>query len=64
VLRRRPGGSTLPVIALTAAALVTERDAALEAGMDDFLTKPIALDALAKALDVARAARARTPASS
>jgi PAS domain S-box-containing protein len=31
----------LPIIALTAAALVTERDAALQVGMDAFLTKPI-----------------------
>jgi PAS domain S-box-containing protein len=35
------GGRHLPIIALTAAALVTERDAALRVGMDAFLTKPI-----------------------
>jgi len=45
-LRRQPGGENLPVIALTAAALVTERDEALAAGMNDFLTKPIDADRL------------------
>jgi PAS domain S-box-containing protein len=40
------GGRHLPIIALTAAALVTERDAAHAAGMDDFLTKPIDADKL------------------
>ncbi len=46
----REAGHRLPVIALTAAALVTEREAALRAGMDDFLTKPIDADKLQAAL--------------
>jgi CheY-like chemotaxis protein len=46
VLRRRPEGQGLPIIALTAAALVSERQAAMDAGMDDFLTKPIDVDKL------------------
>ena len=40
-LRATPGGAGLPVIALTAAALVSERERAAAIGMTDFLTKPI-----------------------
>jgi PAS domain S-box-containing protein len=40
-LRRHYDAAALPILALTAAALVSERDEALEAGMDAFLTKPI-----------------------
>ena len=40
-VRRRFGAEELPIIALTAAALISERDEALAAGMNDFLTKPI-----------------------
>jgi CheY-like chemotaxis protein len=41
VLRESPAGQDLPIIALTAAALTSEREAALACGMNDFLTKPI-----------------------
>ena len=41
VLREHFPSETLPIIALTAAALVSERDEALACGMDDFLIKPI-----------------------
>jgi PAS domain S-box-containing protein len=40
-LRQRWDRRQLPIVALTAAALVSERDEALQAGMNDFLTKPI-----------------------
>jgi PAS domain S-box-containing protein len=49
-IRRRPGGRGVPIVALTAAALVSERDQALAAGMDDFLTKPIDAERLQAAL--------------
>ena len=40
-LRQRFDRRELPIIALTAAALVSERNQAMAAGMNDFLTKPI-----------------------
>jgi PAS domain S-box-containing protein len=49
-LRRHYSPGTLPILALTAAALVSERDEALEAGMDDFLTKPIDASKLRRTL--------------
>lgn len=40
-IRRELGLAHLPVLALTAGALIGERQRAMEAGMDDFISKPI-----------------------
>ena len=45
-LRLRPEFRALPVIALTANAMVGDRDKALAAGMDDHIAKPIKLEQL------------------
>ncbi|MBR7887788.1 response regulator [Marinomonas sp. A79] len=49
-IRNVLGLVALPVIALTAGALLEEKNRALEAGMDDFLTKPIDVSRLINVL--------------
>ncbi|MBE9610282.1 ATP-binding protein [Chitinilyticum piscinae] len=49
-LRQQPQTATLPIIALTANALQESEQACLDAGMDDFLTKPINFDLLRQVL--------------
>ena len=49
-LRTRFDATTLPIIALTAAALVSERERALASGMNEFLTKPIDANKLKETL--------------
>jgi CheY-like chemotaxis protein len=46
VLRRQPQWRALPVIAMTANALVGDRDKVLAAGMNDHVAKPINVDQL------------------
>ncbi|QIR14975.1 response regulator [Shewanella aestuarii] len=52
-IRNSLGLTSLPIIALTAGALTEERKQALEAGMNDFLTKPIEPSKVIQALRMA-----------
>lgn len=51
-------GKRVRIIAMTANALAEDRQACIDAGMDDYLAKPVTLDALRRALNLTSAPQA------
>ncbi len=58
-LKADPATSSIPVIALTAHAMASDRDQAMQAGCDDYDTKPIELSRLLEKIEALLSRRLR-----
>jgi CheY-like chemotaxis protein len=61
--RRWPDGARPRIVAMTANAMQGDREACIAAGMDDYVTKPIRVEALVEALTQAKPRLAGEPAN-
>ena len=50
-IKAAPETASIPIVALTAHAMASDREKALEAGCDDFDTKPVELDRLLRKME-------------
>ncbi|MEK9764999.1 MAG: response regulator, partial [Thalassolituus sp.] len=50
-IRKLPGQGTLPVVALTAHAMSDERQALIASGFNDYQTKPVSMEQLARIIE-------------
>ncbi len=61
-IRRLPGAADLPIVAMTANAQASDREACLRAGMNDHIGKPFDIDRLVKVLLALTGGRVARPA--